>query len=193
MSSTAATAAAADNGSTAWVIILIIGLYLNVASLKPEAVPSVGYSTVVMDMVRPLCGNSEPVEATRSLGAVLLTWTAANTADTRIGALFSNRVARYLGKISFGIYLTHLDMLRMLGLSLLPFLYNRVAGVELLPDRYGWELGGALSQWQIAKIVLLGWLACLPFVLIVGHLFWHHVDRRVVRFSRYVERKVTSR
>jgi hypothetical protein len=190
-SSATAAVAAVDNTTTAWAVVFVIGLYLNVASLKPEARPSIGYSTVVMDMVRPLCGNSEPVEATRSLGAVLITWTAANTADTRIGSLFSNRVARYLGKISFGIYLTHLDVLRMLGISLLPLLYNRAAHVELLPDRYGWELGGGLSQWQIAKVVILGWLACLPFVLIAGHLFWYHIDRRVVHFSRYVEHKVT--
>lgn len=176
--------------TTAWLAIFIFGIYLNVASLKPDAQPSAGYSVVVSKIVASLCGNSDPVEATRCLGAILVTWSVANTADTFIGSIFSNRLAQWLGRISFGIYLTHLDVIRILGLSLIPFIYRFCAGVDALPNPYMWHEGGGLSEWQIFKIVILGWLACLPFVLICGHLFWYHVDQRAVSFSRYVEGKL---
>jgi len=173
-------------------ITLIFGMYLNVASLKPQAEPSMGYSTVVDKIVASICGNSDPVEATRSIGAVLVTWTVANSTDTCIGFLFSNRVAQWLGKISFGIYLTHLDVIRILGLSLIPIFYRVGAGVDILPNPYIWHEGGGLSEWQIFKVVILGWLTCLPFVLICGYLFWYHVDQRAVRFSKYVEQRLKT-
>ncbi|KIW14723.1 hypothetical protein PV08_07507 [Exophiala spinifera] len=176
--------------TTAWLTTFIFGIYLNIASMKPDAEPSAGYSVVVSRIVASLCGNSDPVEATRCLGAILVTWTVANTTDTVIGSVFASPLAQWLGRISFGIYLTHLDVIRILGLSLMPFLYRVCAGVDRLPQPEMWEEGGGLSNWQIFKIVILGWLVCLPFVLICGHLFWCHVDQRVVNFSRYVEAKL---
>lgn len=173
-----------------WSVILVVGMYLNVASLKPLAQPSFGYATIVTKFVASLCGNSDPVEATRSIGAVLITWTVANGSESWFGGLFTNKLVQWLGKISFGVYLTHLDVIRILGLTLIPLLYQVGAGVDSLPIRHLAHEGGGLSQGQIFRIVMLGWVACLPFVLICGHLFWHHVDRRVIQWSKLIEQKL---
>ncbi|KIV84086.1 hypothetical protein PV11_06060 [Exophiala sideris] len=179
------------SGSTiAWVVILVVGLYLNVASAKPLAQPSFGHTTIVTKIVASLCGNSDPVEATRSIGAVLITWTVANSSESCVGALFSNRLVQWLGKISFGIYLTHLDVIRGLGLTIIPVLYRVGAGLTSLPNPQELIEGGGLSQGQIFRIIVLGWAVCLPVVMICGHLFWYAVDRRVVKLSRFVEQKL---
>ncbi|KAI1613347.1 hypothetical protein EDD36DRAFT_262786 [Exophiala viscosa] len=179
-----------SGSAMAWIIALVVGLYLNVASVKPLAQPSFGYATVVTRIVASLCGNSDPIEATRSIGAVLITWTVANSSESCVGALFSNRLVQWLGKISFGIYLTQLDVIRILGLTIIPVLYRVGAGVSSLPNPYEAMEGGGLSQGQIFRIVILGWAASLPFVLMCGYSFWYLVDRRVVKLSKYVEQKL---
>ncbi|MCJ1226720.1 hypothetical protein MMC12_003373 [Toensbergia leucococca] len=87
--------------------------------------------------------------------------------------IFTTRVARYLGKISYALYLVHGLMNRTFGRAITSAVWNIVG-------RDGWWAynGG----WALASLVYV------PCVFWVADLFWRGIDIPAVRFARWIER-----
>lgn len=84
--------------------------------------------------------------------------------------LLSNRVAQFLGRISFGIYLWHFPMLYF------AFGYGNLFGTEPLPMM---ALPGTPGWWELITVVLTG-------TIILATLSYYLVERPVARWGARV-------
>ncbi|KAG8624355.1 hypothetical protein KVT40_007422 [Elsinoe batatas] len=113
-----------------------------------------------------------PNEASRfwqCLGATGLMVLVARVPVLR--GFFSNGLARYLGRISFALYLVHGPVLRSLGYSL-AFKLWQVVGRE---------------GWRYHFCVCLTGMVVGPVTIGVANVFCRRVDEPVVRLARWVE------
>ena len=88
--------------------------------------------------------------------------------------MFTSPLGRYLGKISFALYLVHMSMLVWFGYRTIPFWWS-VIGTEVL-----WKYAAALGIAFLVQTVVTVWVA---------DLFWRAVDAPSVTFARWIEGK----
>ncbi|KXJ90532.1 acyltransferase family-domain-containing protein [Microdochium bolleyi] len=94
-------------------------------------------------------------------------------------ALFLTRPVRYLGRISFALYLVH-------GLG------NKTVGKALL--QAGWAcFGGKEGYWQYAAGFVMASVIYYPIVIWASDVFWRAVDIPSTKFARWVEKQSAAR
>lgn len=97
------------------------------------------------------------------------------TRCTLIQNVFNTGFAQYFGRIGFSLYLTHCQVLWVVGLRVFPWTMNLV--------------GGGLTQAGFGAGMLLGTCIALPVTLWVADLFCHAVDEKSVTFGRWLGKK----
>jgi len=152
-------------------VFFISLLLLSCPPQKTEFAPF--YSTLVK-WSPPGLGAGEKNRFWEAIGAFLLIWTTNNNTDLQ--RPFACALGRYLGNISFSIYLLHGFMNRTLGYSVVYNMWQHVTGKETLV-RYeaGFTLGG---------------LILIPMTIWVSDIFWRYVDVPSVKFARWLEGQV---
>ena len=156
---------------------------------------------------------TQKTDALRSLGAVLTVWPITYNVHLHkqntpiLNLLLANPIAAYLGNISFSLYLVHGFVIRSLGYSILPWIYefvvsdpDRRAALTPLPivDEIGnvlyWEPGAAeLTAREVGWMYILGYVVVLPVSVWMADLFWRGVDGRCVRLGVWLEEKMSRR
>ncbi|MCJ1300454.1 hypothetical protein MMC08_003251 [Hypocenomyce scalaris] len=112
-----------------------------------------------------------------TLGATLLVYCLTTSPPSSVyNRPFLNQYTQYLGRISFSLYLVHGPILHMGG-YLIPGVVWTVVG-------QGWMAG------YVGGLVV-GWAANLGLALWAADVFDREVDRRCVRFARWVEELCT--
>lgn len=107
------------------------------------------------------------------MGALLLVWTTSR--ETCLQRIFSCSLGRYLGNISYALYLMHGFVLKTVGyLAVYSF----------------WEYTGKETLFQYELGFVLGGLVVIPLTVYLSDLFWKHVDMPIVRFTRWLENKL---
>ena len=101
-----------------------------------------------------------------------------------ITSFFSNELARYLGRISYALYLVHGPIVRCLGFTLTHRLWVWMGrgnnDIAMLPTGpYYWA-------------VSLGCIVVIPVVIWVADIFARFVDEPIVRLARALEDKMTD-
>jgi peptidoglycan/LPS O-acetylase OafA/YrhL len=110
------------------------------------------------------------------LGAMIMIY--ATSFDSRLQSLFTNSVSRYLGNISFALYLMHGFTLKTIG-------YVSVYGF--------WQITGKDTLFQYELGFVLGGLVVIPITIWFADLFWRFVDIPIVKFSRWFEHALLPR
>lgn len=87
---------------------------------------------------------------------------------------FTTRFARYLGKISYALYLVH-------GIT------NRTFGKAMRNSI--WRITGKEGWWRFNGGWLLTTVLYVPIVFCVADIFWRAVDMTAVRFARGIENR----
>ncbi|KAH8650143.1 acyltransferase family-domain-containing protein [Xylariales sp. PMI_506] len=90
--------------------------------------------------------------------------------------LYTNRIAQFLGKISFSLYLTHVAILHSMGFHLSIFILGLT----------GWET----TEWYTFGIMVSGVLTMIVIVW-VSFLGWLYVDDKAVKFCGWLYGKLT--
>ena len=109
------------------------------------------------------------------VGTVLIAWSASS--NISIQYIFSCRLARYLGRISFAMYLVHDIVIYVIGLGLLPTVWN-VTGKESMVT---FELG----FFTVVPVVVL-------VTFLAADLFTSAFDDTSVRFAKWFEERLTA-
>lgn len=108
------------------------------------------------------------------IGALLLVWVTEN--EKSLQKPFACALGRYLGSISYALYLVHGLINRTLGYSVVYNLWESVTGKKTL--------------WQYESGFALGGLIVIPMTVWVADLFWRYIDIPTVKFARWFETKV---
>jgi peptidoglycan/LPS O-acetylase OafA/YrhL len=95
-----------------------------------------------------------------------------------VQALFLTRPVRYLGRISFALYLVH-------GLG------NRTIGKWLLNG--SWDYIGKEGYWPYNISVIVATVAYFPIAIWLSDIFWRGVDLPSIELAKWVEAKCASR
>ncbi|KAJ1325515.1 acyltransferase family protein [Microdochium nivale] len=95
-----------------------------------------------------------------------------------VQGLFLTRPVRYLGRISFALYLVH-------GLG------NKTIGKALLS--LGWAYFGRNGYWQYAAGFLMASAIYYPIVIWASDVFWRAVDIPSTNFAKWVEQQSAAR
>lgn len=106
-----------------------------------------------------------------SIGSILVVGSLGY--NNPLQAIFTTSLARYLGRISFALYLCHSQVIWTVGNRVFPWAM-RVVG------------GGAESQTGFLAGMVLGAGVCLPIIVWVADVFTRVVDERAVGFARWI-------
>ncbi|OAL30274.1 hypothetical protein AYO20_08848 [Fonsecaea nubica] len=163
-----------DVASAAWGLCFVFGLYiLSIPLLEPVTIPP--YVHLARLLPAYIADKNRLI---RLFGAVVTTWACVNSDIA--SPIFLNKVAQYLGRISFALYLTHGMLIRSLG-------YVVIGRLRSLTGAYVRE---DTSLAQFVFIWLFGYLMMLPFFLCVADVFWRSVDVPSVKLARDIERRL---
>ncbi|KAB8338769.1 hypothetical protein FH972_021714 [Carpinus fangiana] len=105
-----------------------------------------------------------------SLGSVLLVLCAGKI--PLVTAFFSSAPIRYLGKISFSLYLVHIWLVRGLG----ALIFYRV-----------WQATGQDNDVVVFMGFLIAYTLLLTLVISAADLFWRMVENPTVDFAKWIE------
>ncbi|KAF2647731.1 hypothetical protein K491DRAFT_699438 [Lophiostoma macrostomum CBS 122681] len=106
------------------------------------------------------------------VGAVLLVYSVSRSPSLQ--RIFTTELARYLGKISFSLYLVHMSILLWFGYS----------SIELW-----WWVCGSESLWQWCLGLGIAFLGQVIVVVCVADVFWRTVDAPSVKLAKWLEDK----
>ncbi|KAF2150503.1 hypothetical protein K461DRAFT_269946 [Myriangium duriaei CBS 260.36] len=154
-----------------WIANFTVGLYLMSTPMMFAK-----HSPFFSDLMRiHIWGLRESDQARfwQCIGAtqVLITVSRCQT----FKSFFSNRLARYLGRISYALYLVHGPILRSLGYSL---------AFKL------WQITGRATQAQYSTAVVLTAIVVLPAVILAADIFCKKIDEPITRLSRRIESRL---
>ena len=162
-----------SDSSFMWLVFFVLGVFLCSAPVL-GCEETFGFQTLVV-----LVSSCFPDKSAfiRSMGAILVTWAAANS--DIIKPIFTNKFSIYLGKISFALYLVHGNVLKSLLFSAMPTIY-------------GITNGGTKDDISTKSLVvswMLGAMLVLPVTFWLSDLFMRGVDMPCVKFARWLEGK----
>lgn len=140
-----------------------------------EAAFAPGYSTL-SKLVPPGLRAGEGYRFWHCIGAMIMIY--ATSLDSRLQSLFNNSLSRYLGNISFALYLVHGFTLKTIG-------YVSVYGF--------WKITGKDTLFQYESGFVLGGLIVIPITIWLADLFWRFVDIPTVKFTRWFEHALLPR
>jgi len=151
-----------------WLFTLIAALYLlSYPIIFAEYTPF--YSWMSWLQVQGL-RESDQFRIWHCTGAVLLVMAVSNSKPLK--DFFSNRFARYLGRISYALYMVHGPINRALGYSLVFQL---------------WIIFGNRNQMQYNTAVFIGFVVVFAAVMYSADLFCWTIDEPIVRFAKWLE------
>jgi len=108
-----------------------------------------------------------------AVGAVQLVWAVNNLPVLQ--RLLNTSLIRYLGSISYGLYLVHGFVLHTVGYHVMKF---------------WWTITGTNTEAMYSLGFVLSFITFTPAVIWAGDVFWRAVDLRAVDFARWVEGKI---
>jgi len=125
-------------------------------------------------------------------GAILLVFTVSSAPILQ--RFFKNSLSRYLGRISFALYLVHGPICHMVGHTIIPKFWAMTGGPTQAPPIPGipesedpsrpFEGGSVLGyEWG----VVLGALIVVPFTIWMADIFCRLVDEQFVKLARKLE------
>ncbi|KAI9712489.1 MAG: hypothetical protein M1812_006905 [Candelaria pacifica] len=103
--------------------------------------------------------------------ALLIHWTSLNP----LPSIFNTRIAQYLGRISYGLYIVHGPILHLFGYRLFPVM---------------WSLTGRDTSIRYATGWLMAYTIIMMAVIWLADLFNRGIDEPFVRLARRLEKKV---
>ena len=173
-------------------LLFTMGLFF-ASSPVIEAPLTPGYRTLCALISRlPSSGDflGYPGSLLQCLGAVLITWSVANSpSTTAIARIFTNPVPQYLGSISFALYLVHGNVLKSILYSLMPTIASTTGGFGSV-DQFGTRVTVSTTP-NLVAAWLMGIAFVLPVTIWTADLFWRGVDLPVVRLSRWLETRAS--
>ena len=146
------------------ILIILLGLYMSSFPRQIRKGSAPGFEI--------LYALSHDYHQWHALGALLLVWSLSLNKTTQ--RVFNSTVPRYLGKLSFSLYIVHEPLLHVFGFRC----------VEL-----AWRLTGNDEPWRYQLGFLLGFVMTTPVVLWCADVFQRAVDEPCARFSSWVERR----
>ena len=105
----------------------------------------------------------------------MIVYVSTNTPS--IQAVFSSPLARYLGRISFGLYLVHLNVVHIFAIRLLPLLW------------YWLDIDDCLHPKDFV-FLLFQLFIYTPICLVLAHVFTKLVDENTIKLAKWVENQV---
>lgn len=162
------------NARITWLLLLVAGIFLSSTPTLGAAVTP-GYR-----ILSTLAPWSDPAVFLRSIGAVFITWSTANS--QLLKPLFTNSFTLYLGKISYALYLVHGNVLKSLGYASMPLVFS----ITNDGTKVGITPGRLVMSWMLWVLITV------PVTFWLSDLFWRGVDMPCVRFARWVEGKVSE-
>ncbi|KAK4225922.1 acyltransferase family-domain-containing protein [Podospora fimiseda] len=111
----------------------------------------------------------------QSLGSMLFVLSCGKSKGWK--RCFEMRQIQYLGRISYALYLMHGPVLHTVGYAVERMVWVNLTGVE---TEFRYNLGFVLAS-----------LVVVPVVIWVSDFFWRGVDEPIVRFAKWVERRVS--
>jgi peptidoglycan/LPS O-acetylase OafA/YrhL len=153
-----------------YVCVFVLGLYLGCQPQK-RAGQTPGWATLVAIMP-DYVGN--PKRYWPGWGAILLVW--STSCYKPLQRLFDNRLAQYLGKISFSLYIVHGAVTHVIGYPLMNISDGILGRDEAIHKAIGFGIGFGTT---------------LFFTVWFADLFTRAVDEPSVRFAKWVEEKST--
>jgi peptidoglycan/LPS O-acetylase OafA/YrhL len=160
--------------------LFVLGLYLLSAPDYGHASSAPGYMTLAAHFTP--ANWPESWRVLHCYGGFLCVYAASSTSTPFLRYLFSNPLSRYLGNISYALYLVHGPVVHMLGFWLVPWMWTHVIG---RPEGTG--APGEMGMW--GKELGFGY----AFVIVTGvtvwgaDLFWRGVDVKCVQLAKWVE------
>jgi peptidoglycan/LPS O-acetylase OafA/YrhL len=118
-------------------------------------------------------------------GALLLVFSIGNL--PLLQNIFTSRFAQFLGRISYAIYLIHFLVIFTIKDILIRWVWG-VMGLQVQPD--GKWVMGAGSR---VTGYFLGGLVLWPVVFWVADLFERAVDRKAVKFARWIAQRIETK
>jgi hypothetical protein len=115
----------------------------------------------------------EPYWFFNGVGATLMALVASDTPSVQ--AIFSCELARYLGRISFALYLVHGTCIHVVALWLIPTMWQLTGNDTTLKFELGFFLATSIH---------------VPITFFAADLFTKTFDDTAVRFAKWVEGKV---
>ncbi|RVX69738.1 hypothetical protein B0A52_06383 [Exophiala mesophila] len=157
-----------------WIGAFILGLFImGVPLVEPVTMqPHAWLASLLPDMW-------DKNKVLRAIGSIMTTWACINS--PAISRIFASRLAEYLGKISFALYLSHGMVIRSLGYVVIGF-FRRVMGTTTREDT---NLRQFLFIWILSYVIML------PFWFWAAELFCKFIDLPSVTFSRWIEQRMS--
>jgi hypothetical protein len=192
------------------VIACIIGFYLlSMPRAWPESTP--GYAGIIQSFPSFMALEAR-VGAIRAVGAIMAVWSITHvsmTADEHhspwyhsFPRLFCNAFTLYMGRISFAFYLMHGFVIRSLGYTILPVIYDYVVPLEEDSDvrieavvgsgvsvNFGPE-ESVLTTRQLCMIWAIGYVIVGLTVVCVADLFQRVVITKSISAAEWVDKKL---
>ncbi|KAG9522061.1 hypothetical protein KCV07_g3385, partial [Aureobasidium melanogenum] len=154
--------------SSIYVCTFVLGLYLGCQPQK-GANKTPGWVTLY-SMIPDHVGN--PKRYWPGWGAILLVW--STSCYKPLQCLFDNRLAQYLGKISFSLYIVHGVVTHTIGYALMNFFDGILGREDAINRAIGFGVGSG---------------AILFFTVWLADLFTRAIDEPSVRLAKWIEDK----
>ena len=149
----------------AFVLLFVAGLFI---ASYPGKQASENF------IYRPFSAIVDSVRFWESIGAVFILTSTSQLSFMR--RLFTSAIPRYLGRISYGVYLTHVIFLNGFGWRIVPWI---------------WTITGDEGWWGRQGGFAVGLVVCLMLLIWVADLWTRAVDEPCVRLAKRVEQWAT--
>jgi len=165
-----------SGGDLARMILFIIGLYLLSAPDYGHASNAPGY--ILLTALLTPTSWPESWRFLHCLGGAFIVYSVSTTRTHSLRFLFDNAYSRYLGKISYALYLVHGPIVHTLGFWLVPWF---------------WQFTGRENQWAKEAGWGMAFVVQTMLVIWAADVFWRVIDNRCVAFAKWCEMMVTEK
>src|ERR1700753_316048 len=107
------------------------------------------------------------------IGGVMAVYAVSSTRTHMLRSIFDNWYARYLGNISYALYLVHGPVVHMLGFWLVPWFWDNVTR----------SADGELSLWRKELGFGFAFVIVTAVTIWAADLFWRGVDVKCVQLA----------